>query len=206
VGSAKLFDEAYVSHKDWPARADFALNKAQRLEDLDAFALGSPEVIGYCEKHILDNSDSLFKDIPDGTVFDLGGVHIEAIAVPGHSDGSMAFYNREDKYVFSGDAINTDVHLKKMTKQSFAQYIDTLQNFLKRVEDDVKIYPAHLPLTMNTEIVRNLIAVCEDIVTGKTEGDPPGETIFTKRNNNPAIRMHYVGNTCVVYNEELARG
>ena len=206
TGSAKLFDDAYVSHKDWPARADFALNKAQRYEDLDAFALGSPEVMQYCEQRIIENSDSVFKDIKDGDVFELGGVSIEAIAVPGHSDGSMAFYNWKENYVFSGDAINTDVHLKKLSARDFKQYIDTLKNFLRRVDDSVKIYPAHLPLTMNTGIIRNLIAVCEDIVAGKTEGDPPGETIFTKRNNNPAIRMHYRGNTCIVYNEELIQG
>jgi glyoxylase-like metal-dependent hydrolase (beta-lactamase superfamily II) len=205
VGSAKLFDEAYVSHKDWPSRADFALNKAQRMEDLEAFALGNSEVMSWCEQHIIDNHDAVFKDIRDGDIFDLGGIEIEAIAVPGHSEGSMAFYNRREKYVFTGDAINTDVHLKKLTKEEMVLYINTLKNFLLRVDKDAKIYPAHLPLTMNTEIVRNLILVCEDIAAGRTEGDPPGETIFTKRNNNNAIRMHYIGNTCVVYNEELVQ-
>ena len=206
VGGAKNFSEAYVSHKDWPSRVDFALNKTQRLEDLDAFALGNQEVMRYYEQHIVENKDTVFKNINDGDIFDLGGIQIEAIALPGHSEGSMAFYNREENYCFTGDAINTDVHLKKLTKQGFLQYIDTLTNFLKKVNDTVKIYPAHLPLVMNIDIVRNLITVCKDLVAGKIEGDPPGETIFQKRNNNPVIRMHYVGNSCVVYNEELIQG
>jgi glyoxylase-like metal-dependent hydrolase (beta-lactamase superfamily II) len=203
AGSSKLFDEAFVSYKDWPALSEFSLNRSQRLEDLDAFALGNAEVMQWAETYMLNNSDAVFKNIEDGYVFDLGGVQIEAMAIPGHSEGSMAFYNRKEKYVFTGDGINTDVHLKKMDREAMIKYIFVLEHFLQKVKGDVKIYPAHLPLVMNTEIVRNLIAVCKDLVSGNTYGDPPGETIFAKRNNNPAIRMHYFNNTAVVYNEDL---
>lgn len=206
VGSAKLFDEAYCSHLDWPSRADFALNMQQRLTDLNAFALNSPEVMEYCQEHILENSDATFKDIQDGDVFDLGGVKIEAIAIPGHSAGSMAFYNAAEKYVFTGDAINTDVHLKKLDRAGFEGYIASLESFIARVAPDVTLYPAHLPLAMDLQIARNLIVVCEDLLAGRTAGDPPGETIFAERNNNPEHRMHYYNNTCVVYNERLLYG
>ena len=61
VGSAKLFDEAYCSHLDWPARADFALSTQQRLTDLKGFALNSPEVLEYCQEHIIENEDTIFE-------------------------------------------------------------------------------------------------------------------------------------------------
>ena len=206
VGSAKLFDEAYCSHLDWPARADFALSTEQRLTDLKGFALNSPEVLEYCQEHIIENDDTIFRDIRDGDVFDLGGVEIEAIALPGHSAGSMAFFNSEEKYVFTGDAINTDVSLKKLDRNGFRRYIDTLKRFISRVGEDVTIYPAHLPLSMNIAIAKNLIVICRDLVAANTAGDPPGETIFAERNNNPDIRMHYYNNTCIVYNERLLAG
>jgi hypothetical protein len=53
---------------------------------------------------------------------------------------------------------------------------------------------------MNIQVAKDLAKACEDVAMGKTYGDPPGETIFTSRNNDPAMRMHFVGNTCVVYN------
>ena len=203
VGSAKLFDEAYCSHLDWPLLSDYALNKQQRLNVLKAFALNNPEVLGYCKECIIENSDSMFMDIKHGDVFDLGGVKIEAIAVPGHTNGSMVFFNREEKYVFTGDAVNTDVHLKKLNCEGFKEYINTLKRFISIVGDDVRIHPAHLPLAMDIEIAKNLIVVCEDLVAEKITGDPPGETIFEDRKNNPSIRMHYYNNTCVVYNKDL---
>lgn len=203
VGAAKLFDEAYCSHLDFPARSDFALNKEQRLNDLDAFALFSLEVKEYGKAHIIDNSDSTFLDILDGNVFDLGGVSIECIHLPGHSDGSMLFYNRQENYVFTGDIINTDVHLKKLDREGFIKYRSDLQAVIAMLDKDVTLYPGHLPLPMEIEVAHDLVAICDDIIAGNTYGDPPGETIFTERNNNADIRMHYVGNTCIVYNSKL---
>jgi len=206
VGSAKLFDQAYCSHLDWPSRADFALSTQQRLADLKSFSNGSMETISYCTDTILENSDTVFLDIKDGDVFDLDGVVLEAIAVPGHSLGSMAFFNRYEKYVFTGDAINTDVHLKKLNRAGFERYKAMLARFISIIGEDVRVYPAHLPFTMDIQIARNLIQICDDLIAGRTSDDPPGETIFTERNNNPAIRMHYCNNTCIVYNEDLLDG
>lgn len=200
VGAAKLFDEAYVSFLDWPARADFAFGTEQRLEDLHGFALDSPEVLGYCQENVLINTDTIFKDIRDGDIFDLGGVKIHAVSIPGHSDGSMAFYNAEDDYVFTGDAVNTDTHLKKLDRDGFLAYKCALERFISIVGETARVYPAHLPLTMDTQIVKNLIDCCTDLIEGNVAGDPPGETIFAKRNNNPDIRMHFRNNTAIVYN------
>ena len=205
VGSTRYFDEAYCSHLDWSSHADFALNKEQRFEDLKDFALRSPEVMEYAEKHMVDNSDTIFNDIKDGDVFDLGGVLIQAINLPGHSDGSMVFYNREENYVFTGDSINTDTHLKHLDRTGFKKYIKALKHFLSVVDKDARLYPAHLPLTMNMEIPKNLIMVAEDLIAGRVDGDPPGETIFQERNNNPDIRMHFYNNTCIIYNKELLK-
>ena len=203
AGSAKRFDEAYCSHLDWPSRADFALSTQQRWTDLKAFALDSPEVMEFCQTHIIENADTTFKDIKDGDIFDLGSVKIEAVAVPGHSAGSMAFFNRKEKYVFTGDAINTDVRLRKLGRVGFASYREMLKRFIARVGEDVTLYPAHLPLSMDISIAKNLIVICEDLLAGNTAGDPPGETIFAERNNDPDVRMHYYNNTCIVYSEKM---
>lgn len=203
AGAAKLFDEAYVSYLDWPAFAGFAFGTEQRLEDLHGFGLESPEVLAYCEKNILINTDTTFKDVKDGDVFDLGGVKILAIGLPGHSKGSMAYYNAEENYVFTGDAVNTDTHLKKLDVEGFKAYKATLERFCEIVDKNARVYPAHLPLTMDMSIARNLIACCDDLIAGNVAGDPPGETIFEKRNNNPDIRMHFRNNTAIVYNRAL---
>ncbi len=203
VGAAISFDQAYCSHLDWPIRADFALNKEQRLEDLEAFCSGSTETIDYASKAILANEATTFMDVQDGMIFDLGDIKIKAMHIPGHSAGSMIYINEAENYAFTGDSINTDVHLKKLDRTGMQRYLDALELFKSQVSKSITLYPAHLPFAMDMSVVDNLLAVSSDLLGGRMQADPPGETIFTKRSNNPDMRMHYVKNTCIVYNRHL---
>ncbi len=206
VGSAIQFEERYCSHLDQgnPDMVAFSFNDEGRLADLEDFALESKVAIEYCKEHMLRNNKCEFKDIKDGDIFDLGGVRIEAIAVPGHTEGSMAFYNRDENYCFTGDAINTDVHLKKLDREGFRRYKKTMESFVSRVDEGVTLYPAHLPMPMTLDIAKSLILICEDLINSTNiKRDPMGETIFRGRQNNRSIRMHYVNNTCIVYNRDV---
>ena len=206
VGSAVQFEERYCSHldQDNPSQTAFAFSDEQRQADLQDFALDSQIVMEYCKSHMIRNNRCEFLDIKDGDIFDLGGVQIEAISVPGHSKGSMAFYNREENYCFTGDAINTDTHLKKMDREGFRQYKVTLEKFISRVDHDVTIYPAHLPMPMTIQVAENLLLICDDLINNRNlRRDPMGETIFHGRQNNRALRMHYINNTCIVYNRDI---
>jgi glyoxylase-like metal-dependent hydrolase (beta-lactamase superfamily II) len=211
VGAAIRFDEAFLNHRDFPRLESFALVTEQRLADLEAFALHNREVIAYCRERYIENTGTKFEDVDEGDVFDLGGgVRIEVIAVPGHSDGSLAFFNRAEKYVFTGGAVNTSTLMKKLDQPGFLGARDTLDRFVSVISselgDDAAIYPAHHPAALTLQAARDLSVACEDIGTGRTGGDPPGETIFPAKANNPDIRAHYAGNSCVVYDRSLLGG
>lgn len=45
----------------------------------------------------------------DGCVFELGGRRVTAVAVPGHTKGSVMFVDEGEKLVFTGDDINPDL-------------------------------------------------------------------------------------------------
>lgn len=206
VGSACLFDEAYCSLKDFgPGKMD-PFDPIRRYCDVVDFSLESNLVSNYCKEHMIRDNRVEFKDIQDGDVFDLGGIAMEAIAVPGHSDGSMAFYCKEEKFCFTGDAINTDVHLKRMTSAGFKAYKTVLERFISRVDPEVTLYPAHLPLPMTIDIAYNLVQVCDELIAGNVDHDPPAEGIFHSRKNDRNIRGHYINNTCIVYNRSLLDG
>lgn len=209
VGSAIQFEERYVSHldQDDPHLPAFSFNDEQRLKDLEDFALESKEVIAYCREHMLHENRCEFLDIQDGQIFDLGGVQIEAIHVPGHSEGSMAFYNREENYCFTGDTINTDVHLNRLDADGFRRFRETIERFISRVDEKVTLYPAHLPMPMTIDVARSLLMICDDLISGKNlNRDPMGETIFRGRQNNRDIRTHYINNTCIMYDRRRLGG
>ena len=198
VGSACQFDEAYCSHKDLES-GESPFDSIQRYCDLVDYSLESSIVMDYCRRHMIMNNRCEMKDLNDGDIFDLGGVKIEAIAVPGHSAGSFAFYNAEEKYCFTGDAVNTDVHLQNLDPEGFRTYRASMERLLTRISPETVIYPAHLPLPMTTDIIRSLIHITDDIIAQNVEKDPPAESIFHGKNNNRNIRGHYYNNTCIIY-------
>jgi hypothetical protein len=156
-------------------------------------------MIEYCKEHFLDNTGTVFKDLADGDIFDLGGATIEVIELPGHSMGCMAFYNRAERYAFTGDAIDTEIHLENLDRQGFIAYQKSLLRFVERVGEDTVLYPAqhHIPLT--AKIAHTLANICQEIASGEIDQDPPGEPIMKAIGNNPMNRAHFSGNVCVAY-------
>mgnify|MGYP002237605967 CR=1 FL=1 len=47
-----------------------------------------------------------FAELTDGMIFDLGEVHVQAVAFPGHTAGSTAFLVEEDRLLITGDCCN----------------------------------------------------------------------------------------------------
>ena len=201
VGSACSFEERYLSSKDLAeARiADYAFNAEARFEALTDFALESKVAMNYCREQMITDNRAEFQDVKDGDVFDLGGVKLNIIGMPGVTPGSIAVFNPEENYVFTGDAVNTDVHLEHLTGKQIAAYAETLRHFVDSVPRDVKIYPMHLPLEMDIRVAEHLIQACEEVAQGKIDRDPPGETIFRRCQNNRNLRSHWVHGACIVY-------
>lgn len=52
-----------------------------------------------------DGGSPRIRSLEEGDCFDLGGVTIEAVALPGHTAGSMGFLVRERGVLLSGDAV-----------------------------------------------------------------------------------------------------
>jgi hydroxyacylglutathione hydrolase len=201
AGAAILFDEAYLNSRDYDMLPK-AFILARRLSDLDAFSLHNKEVVEYCREHAIINKGTAFKDIDEGDVLDLGGVKVEPIRTPGHSKGHLAYFCRQEKVVFCGDAINADTHIKGLNIQGLRDYSEMLKRFISIVGEDVRLFAGHLNRAQSIQTAKNLAAACEEVADSQTEGDPPGESIFIDQKSPKSMRMHYHGNSCIVYNAD----
>jgi hydroxyacylglutathione hydrolase len=110
----------------------------------------------------------LIKTYPvyDGDIFDLEGVQIEAISVPGHSYGSLVFLDRKARMVYSGDACNIMTLIGFTGCTTIEEYRNSLMHF-KTYQDDFDVcYGGHGFYPVPNTIIGEALELCEKIMNG----------------------------------------
>jgi glyoxylase-like metal-dependent hydrolase (beta-lactamase superfamily II) len=114
------------------------------------------------------------KTIPleNGQVFDLGGLTIEAIHTPGHTQGMMMMLMKEERTILFGDACGVCVLLLEECASSVEEYRDSLM----RVKPYEKYYDTiirnHGTCVSPKELLDNVIECCNLILDGKDDHMP----------------------------------
>ena len=88
------------------------------------------------------------KFIEAGKNISLGKYELEVFHVPGHSPGSVAFFNRENKLLLSGDVLfNQSIGRSDLPMGNHETLIASITKILLPLGDDVKVYSGHGPST-----------------------------------------------------------
>lgn len=209
AGAAALFDEIYMSEKDEPL-LPISLSYERRMGDV--FGVGpdgktkevDEELKAYCEKHIVMPESFRYHKLNDGDVFDLGGRRLKVIAIPGHTQGSVALVNREENYALTSDCFSSRTALVKMPKEKrvgLTAFRDGLETFLGAIDEETRLYWGHGTGEMDHRIPRDMLRAAQEILGGKTENDRPSQSPFTKRKAIGDQRMmeHVCGAVTLVY-------
>ena len=130
-----------------------------------------------------------FLPLQENDVLDLGGLSLEVIAIPGHSQGSVAFYESQRQWLFTGDTITA---YNIWNHSAFPQHCSPLSVLMasyKKIaamRDQIQeIYPAHGEKPLGTEIIDSDMACVRDLCRNCT-GDALIETFV-----GPAYRHQY---------------
>lgn len=122
-----------------------------------------------------------FIDLTDGMEFDLGGLTVEMIAVPGHTQGSMALLVKEERILILGDAGNSFTFLFGEYSSTVTDYRKMIQGLQKRVEGRIDaIYLCHHYKDAPLSLLPELVEVCDDILAGNVADEP---FVFMDANN-----------------------
>lgn len=82
--------------------------------------------------------------LKEGDAIKIGDHPLQVLLTPGHSPGSISFYNEEDAYVISGDALFAgSVGRTDLPGGDFAQLESAIKTKLYTLPDVVKVYPGH---------------------------------------------------------------
>ena len=90
----------------------------------------------------------LGKYLHDGDIITLGHTKLEAIHVPGHSPGSVAFYNKKNGFAIVGDALFAgSIGRTDLWGGNQEVLVAAIHDKLLSLPDETVIYPGHGPET-----------------------------------------------------------
>jgi len=91
---------------------------------------------------------SIGKYLKDGDILSFGQQKLKVLEVPGHTPGSIAFYNEEAACVFTGDALfNSSIGRTDLPGGDFDQLIGSIREKLFTLPPETVVYPGHGPST-----------------------------------------------------------
>lgn len=207
AGAAALFDEVYMNSAD-EVLLPIALSPERRLGDATHGAMGNQDIIDFINANYVDCSNFKYIDYNEETSFDLGGIKLEAFAVPGHTQGSMALLDKDNNYAFIGDAVNIRtalVNLPNEKRVGLEAYRDGLSRFVREINSDTNLYTGHSIEAMEHSIIEDMLLAVTQVLNGDTENDKASNSPFSKRPQAASKRMmeHTTGKVILVYDANL---
>ena len=168
-GGVFFFEEAWLHPDDFELfRTSCDIKTRRNYIEFTTAQMGKPMAVRddeFIEPHEVD-----LHSIADGDVFDLGGRSLLAVSVPGHTHGSVAFLDRENRLIFMGDACNNSTFLFLPESVSVEEYYDSLMRLKKHDSEYDTYYIFHVVSPLPKTCLDDMIEICEDLLSGRKEG------------------------------------
>lgn len=86
--------------------------------------------------------------LKEGDVINFGTSSLEIVFTPGHSPGSITFYNRAEKFMIAGDVLfYGSIGRTDLPGGNYETLISSIKTKLFPLGDDLKVYSGHGPET-----------------------------------------------------------
>lgn len=169
AGGAVQFDKVYLNQKDWELEK-WHSTRERRIWDVQHGPGGMPA--GVREEDFLPSRTEPYLPMEEGDVFDLGGVTVQPIAAPGHTEGSLIILIPEDRIAVFGDACGEHTLLLFAESTPIARYREGLLH-VQRFEDCYDtVLRNHGNFSSPKQILADNIELCGDILAGRDAAIP----------------------------------
>jgi glyoxylase-like metal-dependent hydrolase (beta-lactamase superfamily II) len=140
---------------------------------------------------------SIIDFVEDGDIIDLGNRQFEIIHIPGHTPGSIALLDREDKLLLSGDSVQLGHIYMFGEGRDLEAYIRSMQKLEGRIAGVERIFPSHGEMPVQADIIPELIEGAQRVLNGEIEGENPPRPMPCK--------LYTVGRVKFLYNIQPVR-
>lgn len=132
--------------------------------------------------------------VNDNDIIDLGSRPLKIISIPGHTPGSIAVLDINNRVLIAGDTIQDgNIFMTKKGRNMFL-YVESLKKLSLRTDKFDIIYPSHGSFPVYPELIADLIEGAEQIIDGTAKGK------IIDRSGTPVMlyKFPYAGFLCDV--------
>jgi glyoxylase-like metal-dependent hydrolase (beta-lactamase superfamily II) len=109
----------------------------------------------------------------EGDVIDLGGRRLEVVLIPGHTPGSIALLDRENRLLIAGDSVQFGPIYMFGSSRNMPAYLSSMKKLERLSGLYDAVYASHGSLTVSPTVITLLREAAEQVLAGKVEGVEP---------------------------------
>lgn len=128
------------------------------------------------ENRVPNLNRDFFTQLHDGSLFNIGGFELEAVACPGHTPGSFLFLDRMHQLIFSGDTLGSGcIWMQLDCSIPLTAYRENVASVMKRTMElkNLRIYPGHRyqsPVQLTSRYIKDIYLSVDSIIQGNNVG------------------------------------
>ena len=113
--------------------------------------------------------------LKEGDIIDIGGRSFEVLQVPGHTPGSLAFLDRENRIIVTGDLVSSMMPVFMFGPgRDLDAYRSTVERLSGMKDAFDQIYPSHGVFPLTSDYVDKMLAAANKYRAGELPAqDPP---------------------------------
>jgi glyoxylase-like metal-dependent hydrolase (beta-lactamase superfamily II) len=120
-----------------------------------------------------NNNTRMPAAIWEGDKIDIGGIVIECLLIPGHTPGSIALLDRENRRIFTGDTVSNSAIYMFGLGRNLPAYIESLDKLNRLSGSFDKIYAAHGTAELSRGFLPLLLRDAKRLQAGELTGNKP---------------------------------
>ncbi|MDD3411182.1 MAG: MBL fold metallo-hydrolase [Eubacteriales bacterium] len=132
-----------------------------------AFAQAYMHPSDYCMYDKLGQLPCRLMPMWEGQTIDLGGRVLEAILIPGHTPGSLAYLDVTNRELYGGDSVQNGTIFLFGSGRSLETYLASMRKLWNRRERFDRVYASHGPLRLEVDFIQQLISYADDILADR---------------------------------------
>lgn len=167
AGGAGGFGTCCLSQADW------ALTETSTtIERRYRFVNNNYDPPRYPRELFVPQRHGGYTDFPDGSLYELGGLTLEAIAIPGHTPGMTGILLREYGTLILGDACNSFTFMFLEESTDIRTYMKSLRRLQTRRQDFDTAWSSHGGVDCPLRVIEDVLETCEVVLERRDDAVP----------------------------------